>query len=164
VWEGGSDHDPFLWRKIPAVLRWHFPDFAYHSSLDQLTNISANEMKNAGVSIGTAAYRLALGTEGVAQSILEMVSAAASKRLNLLKIQARERFQNAQLKEAQDLEGAKHQESEILDAWTEWHDQALDSVVQVPALHLSRSFEMKTYERRQELRKTARGIKTELGL
>ena len=132
--------------------------------MDRVTNISAGEMKNAGVSIGTAAYQLALGTEGIAQSILGVVGAAAEKRLNLLKMQAREHLQDAQTKDAQALEAAKLQESEILDAWTEWYDQALDSVVQIPASHSSHSFEMKIDEQRQELRKAARGIKTDLGL
>jgi aminopeptidase YwaD len=164
VWEGGSDHDPFLWRKIPAVLSWHFPDFAYHSSMDQVTNISTAELKNAGVSISTAAYRLALGTEEVAQSVLEIVSAAAAKRLDLLKTQAREHLQDAQMNQSQNLDAVKHQELEIIDAWTEWYDQALDSVVQVPVLHSSHSFEMKISEQRQGFRKTARDVRADLGL
>ncbi|MDP2886271.1 MAG: hypothetical protein Q8P51_14750 [Ignavibacteria bacterium] len=61
---------PAVGRKIPAVLSWHFPDFAYHSSMDQVSNISATEMKNAGVSIGTAAFQLSTGSEDIARSIL----------------------------------------------------------------------------------------------
>ena len=44
--------------------------------MDQVGNISAREMKNAGVSIGTAAFQLSMGSEGIARSILQTVSVA----------------------------------------------------------------------------------------
>lgn len=50
-WEGGSDHDVFLGRAIPAVLFWHFTDFAYHTSLDRLDMVDASEIKRTEVAI-----------------------------------------------------------------------------------------------------------------
>jgi len=44
--------------------------------MDQVSNVCAREMKNAGVSIGTAAFQLSMGSEGIARSILQTVSVA----------------------------------------------------------------------------------------
>lgn len=43
-YEGGSDHDELLRRGIPGVLFWHFPDFAYHTSLDRLDHVDPQEL------------------------------------------------------------------------------------------------------------------------
>lgn len=50
-WEGGSDHDVFLGRGIPAVLFWHFTDFAYHTSLDRLDMVDAAEIERTEVAL-----------------------------------------------------------------------------------------------------------------
>jgi hypothetical protein len=58
-WEGGSDHDVFIERGIPAVLFWHFTDFAYHTSLDRLENVDPEEMRRTGVAILATALAMA---------------------------------------------------------------------------------------------------------
>jgi hypothetical protein len=58
-WEGGSDHDVFIERGIPAVLFWHFTDFAYHTSLDRLENVDPEEMRRTGVAILATALSMA---------------------------------------------------------------------------------------------------------
>lgn len=58
-YEGGSDHDVFLARGIPAALVWHFTDFAYHTSLDRLEHVDAAEMRRTGVALLAAALALA---------------------------------------------------------------------------------------------------------
>jgi len=50
-WEGGSDHDTFINMDVPAVLFWHFTDYAYHTSLDRLENVDASEMRRTGTAI-----------------------------------------------------------------------------------------------------------------
>lgn len=50
-WEGGSDHDIFIRRGIPAVLFWHFTDFAYHTSLDRMSFVDPTEMRRTGVAL-----------------------------------------------------------------------------------------------------------------
>ena len=50
-WEGGSDHDEFIERGIPAVLFWHFTDYAYHTSLDRLDNVDAREMRRTAAAL-----------------------------------------------------------------------------------------------------------------
>lgn len=50
-WEGGSDHDEFLGRGIPAALLWHFPDFAYHTNLDRLAFVDSRELHLSSVAL-----------------------------------------------------------------------------------------------------------------
>jgi hypothetical protein len=57
--EGGSDHVVYLERKIPAVLFWHFPDFTYHTSLDRIENVDAEEMHRTGSALLSTALALA---------------------------------------------------------------------------------------------------------
>jgi hypothetical protein len=57
--EGGSDHVVFLDRKIPAVLFWHFTDFTYHTSIDRLECVDADEMRRTGSAILSTALALA---------------------------------------------------------------------------------------------------------
>ncbi len=58
-WEGGSDHDVFLGREIPAILMWHFTDFAYHTSLDRITHVDPRVVRRMSVALLTAALAVA---------------------------------------------------------------------------------------------------------
>ena len=58
-YEGGSDHAVFLERGIPAVLFWHFPDFAYHTSLDRAGHVDREEMRRTGTAILSTALAIA---------------------------------------------------------------------------------------------------------
>lgn len=58
-YEGGSDHDEFLRRGIPGVLFWHFPDFAYHTSLDRLAHVDAAETRRMATAAGACALAIA---------------------------------------------------------------------------------------------------------
>ncbi len=58
-WEGGSDHDEFIERGIPAVLFWHFTDFAYHTSLDRLDMVDAEELRRTQVALISTALAVA---------------------------------------------------------------------------------------------------------
>ncbi len=58
-YEGGSDHTVFTARGVPAVLFWHFPDFAYHTSLDRLSHVDRDEMRRTGCAILAAALAVA---------------------------------------------------------------------------------------------------------
>jgi hypothetical protein len=132
VWEGGSDHDPFLRHGIPAVLSWHFPDVAYHSSMDSLSTISPTEMRNAGSSIATAAYLLAEGSEQIARRILQDVVQAARERFETINNQVMSELADAQARGGSFIAPAQQQERAILDAWARWYEEALRSVLTVP--------------------------------
>jgi len=58
-YEGGSDHAVFLGRGIPAVLFWHFTDFAYHTSLDRMDHVDPEEMRRTGSAILVTALAVA---------------------------------------------------------------------------------------------------------
>ncbi|HVS11102.1 MAG TPA: M28 family peptidase [Planctomycetota bacterium] len=58
-YEGGSDHDVFIERKIPAALFWHFTDFTYHTSLDRLEMVDVAEMRRTAAAILSTALALA---------------------------------------------------------------------------------------------------------
>ncbi len=55
-WEGGSDHDSFVYNGIPAVLFWHFTDFVYQTSLDRIEFVDPEELRRTAV----AGYSTAL--------------------------------------------------------------------------------------------------------
>lgn len=57
--EGGSDHVVFLEHGIPAVLFWHFTDFAYHTSLDRLDHVDPEELRRTGSAILVTALAVA---------------------------------------------------------------------------------------------------------
>lgn len=63
-WEGGSDHDVFLARGIPAILMWHFTDFAYHTSLDRLGNVDPRSVKRMSVALMCSAMAVADPQQG----------------------------------------------------------------------------------------------------
>jgi len=58
-WEGGSDHDEFIDLGIPAVLFWHFTDFAYHTSLDRIEMVDIHELRKTQVALVATAIALA---------------------------------------------------------------------------------------------------------
>ena len=58
-WEGGSDHDEFIDLGIPAVLFWHFTDFAYHTSLDRIEMVDIHEIRKTQVALVATAIALA---------------------------------------------------------------------------------------------------------
>ena len=58
-WEGGSDHDVFLRRGVPAVLFWHFTDFTYHTGLDRLDRIDPEELRRSSVAVLATALAIA---------------------------------------------------------------------------------------------------------
>ena len=163
VWEGGSDHDPFLWKKIPAVLSWHFPDFAYHTSMDVVGNISSEEMKNAGVSIATAAYQLAVGDEEVTRSIIQCVTSSWKMRIEVLKRQTAAELDKARPQGGPVLEAAKRQETEILGAWAAWYDEALQSILRVPPQMPSQALNAEIQLEREKLRKSFSDINAGFG-
>lgn len=58
-YEGGSDHAEYLRKGIPAVLFWHFPDFAYHTSLDRMAHVDPFELARSSCAVATCALGVA---------------------------------------------------------------------------------------------------------
>ncbi len=79
--EGGSDHTPFLKAKIAGLLFWHFTDQYYHTDMDRLDMVSADEMKNVGVSAIVSALTMASANGVAARQVIAEVERAALARL-----------------------------------------------------------------------------------
>ena len=112
-YEGGSDHTAFRAAGVPALLNWHFTDRFYHTNQDTLDKVSADEMRNVGVSVAASAWLLASADEHDALAVVDLLEAAEAKRVAL------ERSQGA--------------DRPILDAWTKWYGEARESVSRLPA-------------------------------
>ncbi len=80
-WEGGSDHDIFIRRGIPAVLFWHFTDFTYHTSLDRLSFVDSKEMRRTGVAILASALAVADPEPGDLERYLKSLDMEREVRL-----------------------------------------------------------------------------------
>ncbi len=102
-WEGGSDHDVFLARGVPAVLVWHFTDFTYHTGLDRLEMLDPLELQRSSVALVAAA--LAVADAGPADLGRYRASLALERELRLAAAQAAELPEAAQ-------------------AWTRWFEGA----------------------------------------
>lgn len=73
-WEGGSDHDVFIDRGVPAVLMWHFTDFAYHTSLDRIDMVDPAELRRTTAAIFATALAVADPQPGDLDRYVESVA------------------------------------------------------------------------------------------
>ncbi len=98
-WEGGSDHDVFIERGLPAALFWHFTDFAYHTSLDRLEHVDAGELK-----------RTAIALSATALAVADPRSTDLDRYVRSLRLE-----ENLRVKAAEQAE-----QPELAQAWREW--------------------------------------------
>jgi len=120
--EGGSDHTPFLKAKIPGLLMWHFTDVFYHTDADRLEMVSAEEMKNVGVSALAAAYTLVSANEATAIALIDEVKSNALERL-----QTEYELSKEAIAKGASLDSEQH----ILDVWTSWYKTALEKMIDI---------------------------------
>jgi len=127
--EGGSDHESFLARGIPAVLLWHFTDQYYHTSLDRLEAVDPAEMRNVSVAALGLVHHFANAGIPRAQEVLALVLAAARTRLNVEAANAR-RYLGAPAvtKDAAQISSVTRRERAIIVAWSRWYREALLSI------------------------------------
>ena len=92
-WEGGSDHDIFIQRGIPAVLFWHFTDFTYHTSLDRMQFVDPTEMRRTGTALLATALGVACAQPGDLDRYL-----ASNDRERLVRVNAAQEFEDSDLK------------------------------------------------------------------
>ncbi len=128
-YEGGSDHESFLERGVPAVLLWHFTDPYYHTNLDRLDKVSLPEMEN--VAVGTLALVSHFASAGLprAQEVLDIVMSAARIRLQTEAETAVTRLSVEVVRDdpvQRALVGDR--ERTILVAWSHWYREAVLSV------------------------------------
>ena len=116
--EGGSDHTPFLKAKKPGLLFWHFTDQFYHTDGDRIDMVSAEELRNVGITALVSALTLASANGETTRSLVAEVTRAAVARLT-----AEARLSTAALSSG----SPKATELDILETWAAWYDAALAS-------------------------------------
>ena len=143
-WEGGSDHDIFLWNEDeegfdpkPAALTWHFTDYVYHSSMDTMGMVSAREERDVALTTIGVGYLLASAGEAQATQIMRIVQDRAEWRLAWERMNSLGSLQWAYDKAvaaggtADDVKLAVSQalalEMETLNAWGAWYEDAVAS-------------------------------------
>ncbi|MBP9926910.1 MAG: M28 family peptidase [Cyclobacteriaceae bacterium] len=120
--EGGSDHTPFLKADIPGLLLWHFTDQFYHTDNDRIDKVSKESMINVGTAALVSAYTLINADDKTAQGLLTMLMTSAKARLK----------KEFELSKAAVAAGKPiNEEEEILNAWTDWYQKSLGTVVDV---------------------------------
>jgi hypothetical protein len=120
--EGGSDHTPFLRAKIPGLLMWHFTDVFYHTDADRLNMVSAQEMKNVGVSALATAYTLTAANEATTLTLIAELQKNATDRLQdeyQLGLQA--------IKNGSAADAERHK----IDVWAKWYTDALSKMTDI---------------------------------
>ncbi len=127
--EGGSDHESFLARGIPAVLLWHFTDQYYHTSLDRLEAVDPAEMRNVSVAALGLVHHFANAGIPRAEEVLALVLAGANVRLEAEAANAR-RYLTAPAvaKDAAQISNVTRRERAIIVAWSRWYREALLSI------------------------------------
>ena len=110
-YEGGSDHTVFTTARVPALLNWHFTDRYYHTNLDTIDKVSAAEMQNVAILVGTTALFLASADHTDSAAMIKLMETARDARL------ATEQQNNAT--------------PEILRAWRKWYEEAIVSVTRL---------------------------------
>ncbi len=117
--EGGSDHTPFLNAQIPGLLLWHFTDVFYHTDGDRLINVSADEMKNVGISALVAAMALVQPHPSTSVFFIEEYTQSAIQRLNT---------EFALSKQAIASGKSKADEVHILEVWAKYYQDSLEKM------------------------------------
>jgi aminopeptidase YwaD len=127
-YEGGSDHTAFAAAGVPSLLNWHFTDRYYHTNQDTVDKTSAAEMENVGVAVAASAWFLASADARDADATVELLEAAAARRLALERQQGR-----LIVDRAANTPDAEATEQKVMDAWLKWYEEAFDSVLRLSA-------------------------------
>lgn len=70
-YEGGTDHEAFVRRGLPAVLFWHFTDWSFNTSLDRIELVDGQEMRRTCVAAVATALAVAAPEPGDLDRYLE---------------------------------------------------------------------------------------------
>ena len=114
--EGGSDHTPFLKAKKPGLLFWHFTDQYYHTDGDRIDMVSADELRNVGMSALVSALVLTSANAAETQEVVAELSRAAVARLHIEGLLG---------KTAISAGGSAAHEQDILETWAAWYTTAI---------------------------------------
>lgn len=114
--EGGSDHTPFLTAKKPGLLFWHFTDQFYHTDGDRMEMVSADELKNVGMSALVSALVLTSADGSANRAIITELRNAAIVRLHQEGVQSLSALPTG---------STIAHEQDILETWAKWYTDAI---------------------------------------
>ncbi len=121
-YEGGSDHTPFLRAKKPGLLFWHFTDQFYHTDGDRIDMVSADELRNVGMSALVSALMLTSADGATARTIVAEIERAAVQRLET---------EGGLSRAAMGTGSASSHELDIIATWAAWYLDALTSTAEI---------------------------------
>jgi hypothetical protein len=142
--EGGSDHTPFLQAKIPGLLMWHFTDQFYHTDGDRLDKVSAEEMKNVGVSGLAAAFTLCAADTKTTIGLIDEITVNALER-----IKTEFALSKTALVNGSTIDKEKH----ILETWESWYEGALSKMNEINVAGDNSEIQQKIAGAQNEIRK-----------
>lgn len=120
--EGGSDHTPFLKAKKPGLLFWHFTDQFYHTDGDRIDMVSADELRNVGMSALVTALVLTSADGAATRTIVAELEQAAVARLGVELTLSRTAIAAG---------GGVAHEQDILSTWATWYLDALGTAAEI---------------------------------
>ena len=120
--EGGSDHTPFLRANKPGLLFWHFTDQFYHTDGDRIDMVSADELRNVGMSALVGALVLTSADGPEARAIIAEVERAAVTRLR-----SEGKLSAASVASG----GVVAREQDILETWARWYHDAIGTAADI---------------------------------
>jgi hypothetical protein len=113
---------------------WHFTDIFYHTDADRLEMVSAEEMKNVGISALATAFALCAADEQTTLYLIDEVEVTAIDRLMV----------EAELSKEAIQKGAKlEEEQHILDVWSAWYTEAIEKMADIQVGGASKKVEQK---------------------
>jgi aminopeptidase YwaD len=101
---------------------WHFTDVFYHTDADRLDMVSAQEMKNVGVSALATAFALTAANEATTTSLISELQKNATDRLQ-------EEYDQSILaiKSGSTVDAEKHK----IDVWAKWYIDAIGKMTDI---------------------------------
>jgi hypothetical protein len=120
--EGGSDHTPFLRARKPGLLFWHFTDQFYHTDGDRIDMVSADELRNVGMSAIVSAMVLTGADGTAARQIVGELERAAVARLDV---------EAALGRTALGAGSSSATELDIITTWAGWYLDALGTAAEI---------------------------------
>lgn len=120
--EGGSDHTPFLTAKKPGLLLWHFTDEFYHTDGDRIDKVSADELRNSGITALISGLTLTTADGATARAIVAEVERSALKRLETERALSADTISRG---------ASAEKEMHIIEVWGAWYRDALKTAREI---------------------------------
>ena len=127
-YRGGSDHNIFIDRKVPAMMFWHWPDYTHHTSEDTPDKVDPVELEREEIIATASALYLANLNGSQATELAYLAGGNAAGRLGRSAVRAFELVRDTGDAEAAALAWTEAQN--ILDHERDWARAAVSSITE----------------------------------